>query len=446
MSTIQSSERALLAFLPAALEVRDTPPSPLGRLILWVIMVFFVLAVLWAAVGEVDIVAVTQGKIIPSGHSKVIQPLETSVVKRILVENGQQVEQGQVLLELDNTSSHADVEQLRIESRVAGLDAARLNALLASLTQSTVQAITTVADVDTIQQQLQQIRLEKQFGEYRARLASLNSEIEKQQAELLATKARVAQLKATLPLITERATALKKLVDKRLSSREQWLELEQARIEQARELDIQRHRQKMVVAAMESLKQQCQLLTAQTEAQYLAELTETRRKLSNLEQELRKAEQRQTLQYLKAPIKGRVQQLAIHTVGGVVTPAQELLVIVPDTETLEVEAWVQNKDIGFVEAGQVAAAKIEAFPFTKYGTIDAKVESLSQDAVTQENLGLVYMARVYLLKNYVQVENRQVMLTPGMAVTVEIKTGKRKLIEYFLSPLLRYRQESIRER
>jgi len=444
--TSAKSEREMLAFLPAALEVKETPPSPLGRIILWIIMTFFVLAVIWAIVGKVDIVAVAQGKIIPSGYSKVIQPLETSVIKQILVEEGQQVEKDQVLLQLDSTSTTADVERLQTEQLVARLDEARLNALLASLAADAVQTMAVVPDAEVLQQRLQQTRLEKQFNEYYARMASLNNEIEKNRAEQSSIKAKLAQLEAILPLITERASALKTMADKRLGPRERWLELEQERLEEAKEMDIQRYLQKMTAATIKSLQQQRRLFKAQTEAEYLAELTETRRKIANFEKELVKAEQRRTLQNLTAPIAGQVQQLAIHTIGGVVTPAQELMVIVPRSETLEVEAWVQNRDIGFVEAGQVAAAKIETFPFTKYGTIDATVESLSQDAVTIENLGLVYTARVYLLKNYIMVDNREVALTPGMAVSVEIKTGKRRLIEYFLSPLLRYQQESIKER
>ncbi len=141
-----------------------------------------------------------------------------------------------------------------------------------------------------------------------------------------------------------------------------------------------------------------------------------------------------------------IQQLAIHTVGGVVTPAQPLMMIVPEAQHLEVEAWVQNKDIGFIEEGEEAEVKVESFPFTKYGTLDAEVVTLSHDAVAKENIGLVYAARVSLKQTRIKVNKNWVNLTAGMAVVVEIKTGKRRLIEYFLSPLLRYRQESVRER
>jgi hemolysin D len=159
-----------------------------------------------------------------------------------------------------------------------------------------------------------------------------------------------------------------------------------------------------------------------------------------------KAENRSRLMRLTAPVAGSVQQLAVHTVGGVVTPAQALLVIVPGDNPLEIEAFVENKDIGFVRTGQTAEVKVETFPFTKYGTLPGKVVQVSSDAIQDEKRGLVYAARVKLDKATLDVDGKTVNLTPGMAVTVEIKTGKRRIIEYFLSPLMQYKAESLRER
>jgi hemolysin D len=135
----------------------------------------------------------------------------------------------------------------------------------------------------------------------------------------------------------------------------------------------------------------------------------------------------------------------VHTVGGVVTPAQELMVIVPEEDSLDIEAWVENKDIGFVSEGHRAEIKVEAFPFTRYGTIDGEITTLSKAAVPMDKIGAVYAARVSMAKSDIRVENKQVQLSPGMNVTVEIKTGTRRLIEYFLSPLLRGFNESVRE-
>ena len=163
-------------------------------------------------------------------------------------------------------------------------------------------------------------------------------------------------------------------------------------------------------------------------------------------QDVVKAARRRAVQRLVSPVDGVVQQLAVHTVGGVVTPGQQLMVVVPRDAPLEVEAWVENKDVGFVRPGQPVEVKVETFPFTRYGTVAGRVTGLSRDAVSVERLGLVYAARVSLDRSAVRVEERDVALAPGMAVTVEIAIGRRRVLDFFLSPLLRRTHESLRER
>jgi hemolysin D len=185
---------------------------------------------------------------------------------------------------------------------------------------------------------------------------------------------------------------------------------------------------------------------AETRRLALDTLNEAEQKATGFGQELVKSDTRGKLMTLTAPVDGTVQQLAVRTVGGVVTPAQALMVIVPKDDTLEVEAFLENKDIGFVNAGQQAEVKIETFPFTKYGTIPASLTHVARDAINDEKKGPIYSTRARLQRATVRVEDKSVNLTAGMAVTVEIKTGKRRVIEYFLSPLLQYGSESLRER
>ncbi len=151
-------------------------------------------------------------------------------------------------------------------------------------------------------------------------------------------------------------------------------------------------------------------------------------------------------QNITAPINGTVQQLQVHTIGGVVQPAQALMQIVPEDAPMEIEAWILNKDIGFVEEGQIAEIKIDTFNFTKYGIIDGTLTHIFDDAVSDEEQGLRYLANVKIDKEWMQVDKRKIRLSPGMSVAVEVKTGQRRLIEYFLSPLLRFKQESLGER
>ena len=440
-------------FLPAALEILEKPPSPAGRAILWSVVAFFLIAVIWALIGEVDIVATAQGKIVPSGRVKIIQPLEIGVVRSIQVQEGQRVQAGDTLIELDPTSTEADLGKLEAELVSAHLDEIRLQRLellsngMETSSEPVLQAPVALAQAaggNAVQ--LQQQMLRSAWAEHRARTAALENTIESRRADLAATRNEVKKLEGTLPLITRRSQALKKMVDKKLGSEQVWLELEEERIQQQQELAALKDRIQQVQASIREAEEQRRALESQFRGKLLSELAETERRIAQLEQERVKAAQRKERQRLVAPVSGVVQQLAVHTIGGVVTPAQELMKIVPESQALEVEAWILNKDIGFVEEGQAAEVKIETFPFTRYGTIDGEVINVSSDAVTDEEKGLVYAGRVLMKQSVIQVDQKTVNLTPGMAVTVEVKTGKRRLIEFILSPLLRYKQESLGER
>ncbi len=366
-----------LEFLPAVLELQESPPSPTGRAIGGTIILVFVFGVIWASFGKIDIVAVAQGKIIPSNHTKIIQPLESGVIKTIRVRDGQYVKAGEILIELDATLTGADSARLSNEYLATLTDIARLKALLADKDTFKGPKGASASLVRIMRQ-----RLREQLSEYRA--------------------------------TRTQAEALKKLYKKKVAPKLHYLEMERRRAGMAQ--------------------------------QYSAELAAAETRAYSLSNELTKAETRASQQTLRASIDGVVQQLSIHTIGGVVTPAQQLMVIVPKEDRLEIEAWVENKDIGFVDPNQSVEIKIDAFPFTKFGTIDGRIESLSLDAVPLENVGHVYAARISMAKSDILVGNKIVKLSPGMTVTVEIKTGKRRLIEYFLSPLLRGIKETARER
>lgn len=433
-----------LEFLPAVLEIQEAPPSPVGRMLGWSLIILFTVGVGWACIGKVDIVAVAHGKIIPGDRLKVIQPLEIGTVRAIHVHEGQTVSKGDVLIELDSTVSGADQERLSKELMAARLEAARLQSLSRSRNALDSSGIPEDADPELVD--LQERILRGQILEQAARLTGVESSIMQRNAEYAATQSIIEKLEATLPLVTRRAEALRVLADKKLMSEQSYLELEQQRIETQQDLAAQRNHLNEVSAAKAVEEQKRAALEAEFKRTVLTDLARARDNITALSQELIKAQQRTSEQRLTAPVSGVIQQLTIHTIGGVVTPAQNLMVIVPQEHALEVEAVVENQDIGFVRDGQPAEIKVETFPFTRYGTIDAEILHVSNDAITDEARGLVYTARVLMRKSVMQVEDRLVNLTPGMAVTVEIKTGKRRLIEYFLSPLLQYSQESIRER
>jgi hemolysin D len=437
-------------FLPAALELQETPVSPAPRIVAWLLMAFALIAVLWAIFGKIDVVATAQGKIVPNEGSKLIQPIETATVKAIHVVDGQAVKAGQVLVELDATMAMADSTRTANDLTTAKLQAARARGLLAALTSGNAPRIEAPANIGAgigIERVAQEQRiLDGQYGEYQARISRIDAEIAKREAERRSTMEIVRKLEQTAPIARQRAEDFKGLVDKNFISKHGYLEKEQARIEQESDLETQKSRLKELAAAIDEAKGQRNSAVAETRRLALDTLNEAEQKATSFGQELVKSDTRGKLMTLTAPVDGTVQQLAVRTVGGVVTPAQALMVIVPRDDALEVEAYLENKDIGFVNAGQAAEVKIETFPFTKYGTIPASLVHVSRDAINDEKRGPIYSTRARLQRATVQVEDKTVNLTAGMAVTVEIKTGKRRVIEYFLSPLLQHGSESLRER
>ncbi len=439
--------RAQAEFLPPVLEIQDAPPSPIGRAMVWAIMIFMTTAVCWAWLGWIDIVAVAQGKIIPSGYSKVVQPYEAGVVASIRVQDGQAVKQGEVLIELDPTLNRADRNRAYNEWQSALAEAARLRALIAG-EDSFEPPGESPSRYVAIQQQL----LQDQLAEYRARVDAAQQIVEQRRAAVAATREDIARLEITVPMENERVQTYKRLLERQAVTKMDYLQAEEQRVDRTQELAGQRKKLLQDRAALAEAEKNLRALVAEFQHTHQAELGEVETKAASLAQDVVKAGQRAELQRLTSPIDGVVQQLAIHTVGGVVTPAQPLLIIVPQDHPMEVEAQVENKDVGFVKEGQPVEIKVETFPFTLYGTLSGTVLSVSDDAVPlgkdQERIksGLVFPARINLDRSSIRVESKEVRLSPGMAVTVEIKTGQRRVMEYLLSPLLKSVNESMRER
>jgi membrane fusion protein, hemolysin D len=450
-----------LAFLPAALEIVETPPSPIGRAIGATIIALFVLALAWATLGHVDIVATATGKIIPTCRSKVIQPFETGVVRAIRVANGQIVNSGDTLVELDPTINEGEINHIQSDLQSAQLDIARLNAALTD-TDDPLAAFRPPEGVDRALVAMQRQFLLAQISEHKAKIAALDGQRAQKEAELATISAAVNKLEAVIPTIEERVNIRKSL--DQYGSRLQYFEVLQQLTESQQERLVQKSRLKEAQAAVAAIIE----TRGQTRAEYrrtlFGELTEAKRKAAGLAADLSKAEQRTKLQQLTAPVSGIVQQLAVYTVGGVVTPAQALMVIVPSDSQLEIEAMVSNRDIGFVHPGDEVQIKVDTFDFTRYGLLHGKVLSISSDSIvrdapsdksnekpggaTSEPKGqeLTYAARISVDRTKMQVEDKMVNLSPGMAVTAEIKTGSRRIIGYLLSPLAKYKQESLRER
>jgi hemolysin D len=451
-------------FLPAALEIIETPASPAGRAIGYAIVLFFAVAVAWACIGQVDVIATARGKIIPSARTKLIQPLEIGTVRAIHVQEGQAVQAGDLLIELDPTATVAEVDRLSVDLVAAELDAARLRAVLSDA-RDPLAAFVPPPAADASQVRLQRQFLFNQLAEQRAKLAVLDRQRAQHEGDRAAVAATVAKLTAAIPMLAERASIKRYLADQGTSSKMSALELEQSLTEYEHELLVQKSRLAEAEGALAGIAESRIQTAAEFRRTASGDLATAEQKVGGLTQELVKAVQKTSLQRLTAPVDGTVQQLAVHTIGGVVTPAQQLMVIVPRDSGLEIEAMIENKDIGFVAEGNPAEIKIETFNFTKYGLLHGTVMHLSRDTVAPDRADPgaadgrqqppsqqssqqepVYTARISLERDSMEVDGHPIALGPGMAVTAEIKTGRRRVIEYLLSPVLKYQHESIRER
>lgn len=453
---------AELAFLPAALEIVESPPSPTARTTGAVLIALFCIALAWACVGKVDIIASAAGKIVPGGGTKLIQPFESGVVRAIHVHDGQRVKSGEVLIELDPTISEAELQHLRSDLLSAQLEVSRLRAALAGRTDA-LENPPEQASSALIQMHLEFLR--SQHAEYIAKLSEIDQQKSQKEAERYTILGTLDKTEALIPILRERVDVRKYLADKELGSKLQYLSDLQELVGLQQDFEIQRSRYEEAAAAVDALTETRIKVMSEYRRQLLEDLVKATQKAADLKQDVLKAERRTKLQVLTAPITGTVQQLSVHTVGGVVTPAETLAVIVPSDGHIEIKAMVSNRDIGFVHAGQNAAIKVDTFNFTRYGLLRGKVLNVSSDAIVHnrpqepdrsrspttdssepDGQELLYVARVSLDRTKMQIEDKEIDLSPGMAVTVEIKTGSRTIISYLLSPVLRYAQESFRER
>lgn len=442
-------------FLPAALEVQESPPSPIGRAVLWSVIAMIVSALVWSILGKIEIVAVAPGKIIPSGQVKVIQAAAIGRVKAIHVTDGDAVQAGQPLIDLDPTLAEADRARLESDWVAGTLELARWRAFAAWLengraTDLRAEAARELAGVKVPQSEssveLQRSLLTQAIAEQRSKMASIDQSLARRRADAVSTEKVLEKLRRTLPLVSQRAESVRKLADSNLIAKNTYLEIEQERIEAEQDLAAQESTLVATNAAINELLEQRLLSLAEARRSTLEKVEVLGSRVGSQRQELIKARDVASNQVLASPVDGVVQQLRVHTIGGVVQPAESLMVVVPKEHLLEVEARVLNKDIGFIRAGQSVTVKVESFPFTRYGVIAGEVTSVSRDAIADEKLGLYYAARVRVRSSSMRIDGVDVSLSPGMTVTAEVTTGTRRLIDYVLSPVMQHVEESGRER
>lgn len=429
-------------FLPSILEVTETPPSPVGRAVLWTILALLIIGGIWVFVGEVDEVAVANGRVIPVGNVKIVQSQNKGAIKELMVREGDYVEEGQTLLVLDTTKTQADVDQLKKQVAYYAMTVDRLQA------EMNDQPFT---PPDNKEGTLDQKDIDAQVSLYRSRRTKLMADQQKNAAaiaqEQAAIESHMAQKQkytALFEVAREKEERLELLFKESAVSYFQLLEGRATRVEyqksaEAMDQEIQKEQAKLA-EAMD--------MQATTDSAYrqetMTQLVEAKRQLNAYQEELTKANETNVQSEIVAPVSGRVNQLAVHTVGGVVSEGQALMMVVPDDVTLEIEAYADNKDIGFIQKGQEAEVKVETFNFQKFGMVKGKVAEISPDVIDdtkdREKDGK------YRLTLSLEDDDSGIGLSPGMNVAAEIKIKKKRIIDFFLDPFRQYQDEALRER
>jgi hemolysin D len=434
-----------LAFLPAHLELTETPPHPAPLWTSRLLLGATVALLLIVTFGKLDIVAVTQGQLIPNANIKIIQPAVTGVVRGIHVQSGERVTAGQLLVDLDPTLATADADKAKTSTIDARLAIARARALLLAQAQNTKPNVGPVPGATADRQSDTQNLAEGAYREYQQKVASLTAELLRRTAELETTREEVSKLEQTAPMAAQQAHDYKELAQNSYVASHDYLDKERAAIELTHELAAQRSHTKELEASVSEQRRDIDTTIATFRREQWELLNKADQDAVQTRTEETKADARQGLTQIKSPVSGIVQQLNVHTIGGVVTSAQTLMEIVPD-DTLEVEARVSNKDIGFVYPGQSAIVKITTFPYARFGYLTGEVIKVSNDAVSDKKFGSVFLTRIRIASNRFKVGSKWVNLSPGMEVTAEIKTDKQWVWQYFLSPLIETGRESLRER
>jgi hemolysin D len=449
-------------FLPAALEVIETPPSPTGRALGLLIILLFACALIWSIFGKVDILATAPGRLLPKGDVKVIQSLDIGSVRAIHVQDGDHVRAGEVLIELDPTQAGADKTRAAGDLLQARLDVARLTALRVAATSGLAPLFVPPAGAPPALVEQARAAMVAQADEEAAKLADIGQQINQKAAEQDEVAAEIAKARADIPLLDDKERIHRELTQEGFGTSLSYLDAQQEASAARHEVDVEAGKASEMKAARRALEQQRDTLRSAYLTGLLEELRKAQLQVNELSQDFSKASNRSSQTEMRSPIDGVVDQLAVHTLYGVVTPAQHLMIVVPDNRGLTIEARLSNADVGFVRAGQPVKVKVETYDFARYGLIDGHVIDVSHDVIDQElehpaaiegqaegdahRPSPSYVARIALDQSSMMIDGMRQPLLPGMAITAEIKTGRRSILSYLLSPIARRTQESLHER
>lgn len=428
--------------------IRSVTEAPLPRATRWLLFAllgFVVATGVWASVGRVDVTAVAEGSTIISSRVKAIQSPDQAVVAAVLVANGDHVTADEVVVRMRATDLLADVRHHQAELDRSRAAVARLEALLRADAAAEPELRSPKGPPGHVVARERQL-MRSEWAAYRDRIAELQRERANGTARVATNEASIASIDAVLPYLEERVARMRRLVQREVASHQDLDDARRELVDKEQERRVKEHRLAEGRAQLELVQQRLRGVRSRFRTERTSSLAELEARIEASRQELAKAQSRLERRTLRSPIDGIVQDVAIHTAGAVVRPADVLMRIVPEDQPLEVEAQILNRDIGFAYEGQEVEVKFQAFDFTRYGAVPGVIREISPASVDNEQLGRVYSARVELARHHVVVDGEERPLRPGLTATVDIAMGQRRIIEYFLAPILRYRDQAFSER
>lgn len=427
-------------FKPILAEIQDKPPNPLGMWVLWTILILLILAIAGICLVKVDVVVSARGKVIPDGDVKILQPLETGVIRKILVKEGDYVEKGQVLVEIDPTIEVADIESKEKNLLYHSLTKKRVEALLKNKKFSSTKM--------TPEAMLQTNLYKAQKQSYEATLKQKEKELKEIQLVIESLKKEVERLETLISIVYEEEKRLKELVSVGAVAEVKYREKIKERLSLERERDFRKNQIEENTIKLERIKHEIEAIKSGFEEKLLTEAGSSFQQENLLKSEITTTKFKETRRFIISPVNGYVHLLAVKTVGGIVTPAQPVISIVPENTPLVIRAIVLNKDIGFIKKGQKVVIKVDTYDFQKYGTIDGTVTIVSPYSIEDREIGIDGYP-VYINMQSTELKTRDgktYKIKPGMSVHAEINIGKRRVIELFLSPFIKHIDEGLKVR
>lgn len=423
-------------FTPLLVEIEERPTSPLGRSLLWSLFAFLTISLLWLFFAKIDIVVSARGKVIPDGEIKTLQPVETGVIGSILVKEGQSVKKGEVLMEIDPSVTQSDLASKQKNLTLLELEIERLDAQIndrAFHPSSKCQETSAIAT--------QQMMYTSGKLAYDQQRQVLQEQIRQNDEATETAKADKSRLKQLLSSAKDHEARLKEVLD--IIAKKEYEDAKNQRVEYQEQFTMKEHVIAQSQGKLNELNQQLRLITQEYRNKLLAELTQKSKEATSLRTEVETTQFRNAKQQIIAPVDGTIGKLLVHTVGGVVTPAEKLLTLIPKGVPLIIQATVLNQDIGFITKEMESAIKIDTFDFQKYGLLHGKVKHIADDAIEDEKLGPVYEIAIAPSSLILKGEGKTLSIHPGMSVTAELKVGKRRVIEFFIYPMIKYLDEGL---